>query len=94
MIRYEIKKDFMVDKIEGKVTIFNIENSTFYNFNDTGTYIFSFLKKGIDKRRMIQLLMKKYQISNKKAENDINEFLNKLLKNKIVFSSKQKKLDK
>ncbi len=91
MVRYKIKKDFIVDKIEGKITIFSIESSTFYNFNETGTYIFDLFKKNLDKRMIIQLLVKKYQISNKKAEKDISEFLNDLLKNKIIFSSKQKK---
>ena len=94
MTKYKIKKGFISDKIDGRVTIFNVSNSTFYSFNQSGSFIFKMIKKGKDKEEMMKQLIKRYKISGKKAIDDINDFLEQLLKNEIIFSLKQKKPNK
>ena len=77
-------KNFVIDKVDGKTTIFDVEGSVFYSFNETGSYIFSLLRKHKKKEEIINLLVKKYKISEKKARGDVDDFVKKLQKNKIL----------
>lgn len=88
--KYSIKKHFVIEKIEGKTTLFDVDSSTFYSFNETGTYIFSLVKKGQEKEKMTEALAKRYGITKKKAEKDVNDFLKDLVKNKIASPSMKK----
>lgn len=88
--KYSIKKHFVVEKIDGNTTLFDVETSTFYSFNDTGSYIFSLVKKGTPEEKIASALIKKYEISESKAKRDVTDFLKSLVKNKIASSSEKK----
>jgi 20S proteasome alpha/beta subunit len=83
-----VKKDFVIDKIDGETTIFDVDRSIFYSFNPSGSYIFAMIKKGFDENKIAKMLSKKYGISEKQAEKDVSDFLKNLSKNKIISSSK------
>lgn len=87
-MKYKLKEDFILDKIEGKITLFNVTNSTFYTFNDVGSYLVEKLFKGIKKGDLVVLLIKKYGITKARAVKDINVFLKELSNNKIISSLK------
>lgn len=93
-MKWKISKGFISQKIGKKLTIFDGEESALYTFNETASLIFGKLKKGFEKDKIIGLLIKKYKINKKKAEKDVNEFLNELKKNKIISSLKKKKSSK
>jgi hypothetical protein len=84
-----VKKQFVIEKIEGKTTLFDVETSTFYSFNESGSFIFGLVKKGMEKRKIVDLLAKKYDLQDSKAKKDVDDFLKDLLKNKIASASKQ-----
>lgn len=85
-----IKKHFVEEKIEGGTTLFDVETSTFYSFNESGSLIFGLLKKGKPVDYIASSLVKKYSISEKKAKKDVDDFIDELLKNKIAsFSGKK-----
>ncbi|VVA43777.1 conserved hypothetical protein [Candidatus Roizmanbacteria bacterium] len=94
MTQLLIKKDFVIDKINKEITIFNVDNSMFYSFNESGSYILEAIKKGFNEERIARILSKKYDISKKQAEKDVNDFLKQLSKNKIISFSRQKKARK
>lgn len=94
MTKLLIKKDFVIDKIDKEITIFNVNNSTLYSFNKIGTDIFEMIQKGFDEEKIAKTLLKKYMISKKQVKKDVNDFLKQLLKNKIISSSKQRKYNK
>lgn len=94
MTQLLIKKDFIIDKVDGEITIFDVENSIFYSFNKSGSYIFEMIKKGFDENKMAKILSRKYNISEKQAKKDISDFLKQLSKNKIISLSGQKKWNK
>lgn len=87
MTKLLIKKDFVIDKIDGEITIFNTDNSIFYSFNKSGSYIFEMIKKGFDEKRMVTSMTRKFKISEIQAKEDISFFLKKLSKNKIISFS-------
>lgn len=86
-------KDLVVDKIDGEISIFSIDDSTLYSFNKSGSDIFEMIKKGQNKKTIAKIMSKKYDISEKKAEKDVDDFLRNLSKNKIISISEQKKVN-
>jgi polyhydroxyalkanoate synthesis regulator phasin len=70
--------------LEDKITIFDGELSLLYTFSETASFIFSKIKLGWEKNKLIDALVKKYGISGKKAEKDVEEFMQELRCKKIV----------
>lgn len=85
---YKINKGFIVQKLDGKTTIFDGEKSVFYTFNETATFIFQKLKSGWDEDKISDYLVKKYSIKKEKAEKDVKELLLDLLSKKIILKMK------
>ena len=90
MPKYRINKGFIVQKLEAKTVIFDGEESVLYTFNETASYIFQKLKRGWDNKKIIDGLVKKYHIKEKKAKKDVNEVISDLVKKKIISASKSK----
>ncbi len=89
---YKINKGIISEKTGKKMTIFDGEESILYLFNETARFIFEKIKKGMDKKTIIDLLVNKYKVSKKTAEKDVEKIISELLKNKIISSlTKQKK---
>lgn len=89
-----IKKQFVVEKIEGKITLFDVDTSTFFSFNESASFIFNLVKKGTDREKVIKSLAKKYGLTEVKASRDVDDFLKELERNKIASASKQTKRNK
>jgi len=69
---YKLKKGLVSDRIGDKTKIFDGEKSLFYTFNETATFIFTHLKKGLTKKDIIENLIKKYDIGKERAEKDFD----------------------
>lgn len=87
-MEYKIEKGFIVEKIGRKMIVFSGEESTLYSFNGTGSYIFTKIKQGIKNDKIIDELTSEFNVSRKKAKKDFLEFVNVLIKNKIISSLK------
>ena len=87
-MKYKLQKGLIVQKLDDKITIFDGEESTLYTFNETASYIFAKIKLGWEKKKLIDALEKKYGISQKKAEKDIDGLIRELRKKKIIQLSK------
>lgn len=68
-----------------KINIFDGEQSLLYTLNQTATFIFEKLKQGLDDKKIIDVLIKKYSISKEKADKDVREFIKELKKRKILI---------
>ena len=84
MTKYKINKGFITQKLDDKTVIFDGEESMLYTFNETASYIFSKLKIGWEKEKIIGGLAKIYKVKEKKAEADLNDLIKDLLKKKII----------
>lgn len=81
---FKINKGFIVQKLDDKTVIFDGDKSVLYTFNSTATFIFQKIKSGFDNKRIVDLLVKKYGINIKKAQNDFKSLIKDLLKKKII----------
>ena len=87
MTKYKIKKGFIVQKLNNKITIFDSEKSVLYNFNETASFIFDKLKKQWDKKKIIGKLNQLYGVDNKTAGDDLNNLIRDLLSKKIISTA-------
>jgi len=83
-MKYKVQKGLIVQKLDDKITIFDGDESVLYTFNETASFIFSKLKLDWEKGKLIEALVKKYGISEKKAEKDISELIKELKEKKII----------
>jgi len=83
-MKYKVQKGLIVQKLDDKITIFDGDESVLYTFNETASFIFSKLKLDWEKEKLIEALVKKYGISEKKAEKDISELIKELKEKKII----------
>ncbi len=88
MRRYKVNKGFITQKLDGKTTIFDGEKSELYTFNQTASFVFDKIKKGIDKKEIITLMIKKYKITSVRAQKDYLDLEKKLLAKKIIVNSR------
>ena len=84
MKKIKINKGFITQKSGKKLTIFDPEASIVYSFNETAAFIFERIKRDSTVGEIIEKVCKKYDVSKDKAQSDVSEFLNTLVKNKIV----------
>lgn len=87
----KIKKDLIIEKIDNKIVIFDSKQLILFSFNETGSYIIKKIKSGDSTDKIIKGMVRKYRIKKDLAKKDLDEFLNSLLKKKLIFLSKRKK---
>ncbi|MEK7072371.1 MAG: PqqD family protein [Patescibacteria group bacterium] len=87
-VKYKINKGFIVQKLGNKTTIFDGEKSQLYTFNQTASFIFDKIKKGLSKEEIIELMIKKYKISNIRAQKDYLGLEKELFAKKIIVNSR------
>jgi hypothetical protein len=90
-MKYSVMKGNIIEKIDGEVVIFDSEKSVFFTLNNTATYIFEKIKSGLQKEKIIPLMVKKYRITEKIASSDFDELVQKLIGKKIISFSSIKK---
>lgn len=89
MKQYNLNKGYIIKKIEENITIFDAEQSLLYTLNKTGSYIFTKIKLGWNKDKIINALVKNYNIKKSNAQDDLNALINDLLTKKIVTHTKE-----
>ena len=82
---YKLKQGFIVQKKDNSVTLFDGEKSLLYTFNESASYIFEQIKKGLNGEEIIKKITKKYKISKKEANKDFRKLLNDLKRKKIIL---------
>jgi len=83
-MRYKINKGYISEQLDGKTVIFDSEESVLYTFNETASYIFKKIKSQTDENKIIELVIKRYQIEPKKAKRDLRDLVVELKKKKII----------
>lgn len=84
-MKYKIQKGLIVQKLDNKITIFDGDKSLLYTFNETATYVFNRLKKGLGEKDIIKTMIKRYKIDENRVEKDVKEIIDDLLKKKVVL---------
>jgi 6-pyruvoyl-tetrahydropterin synthase len=64
--------------------IFDADESVLYTLNETASVIFDKLKKKWDKERIVNFMLKKYDVKKERLEKDFDQLIEDLKKKKII----------
>jgi len=81
---YQIQKGLIIQKIDKETVIFDAEESVLYTLNETAAEIFKMIKKGLKQEEIVEKMVKKYSLKKEKAEKDVKELVEGLIKKGIV----------
>ena len=82
--KYTVSKGFIIQKIGNKSTLFDPESSVMYTLNETASYIFEKVKRGMAEKEIAGALMKKYDVSEQKAARDTKTLMKSLKRRGII----------
>ena len=85
----KIEKEYILRQIAGDYIIVPVgsaalEFNGMITVNETGAFLWEKLRKGTTKEELLHAMLEEYEVSEKEAEADIQEFLQMLQKNKIL----------
>lgn len=79
----KIKEDFILRKVADSYVVVPVNNMSLdfngiINLNETGAFLFELLQNGADREELISKLLDEYEVTEQKAENDIDLFIEKV----------------
>jgi len=79
----KIKDDFALRKVADSYVVVPVNSLTLdfngvINLNETGSFLFEQLQKGIEKEELVEKMLDEYDVTREKASADIDLFINKL----------------
>lgn len=85
----KIEKEYILRQIAGDYIIVPVgsaalEFNGMITVNETGAFLWEKLRKGTTKEELLHAMLEEYEVSEKEAEADIQEFLQMLQENKIL----------
>jgi hypothetical protein len=85
----KIAKEYILREIAGDYIIVPVraaalEFNGMITVNETGAFLWEKLREGTTKEELLHAMLEEYEVSEKEAEADIQEFLQMLQKNKIL----------
>ncbi|OGG15865.1 hypothetical protein A3J20_02575 [Candidatus Gottesmanbacteria bacterium RIFCSPLOWO2_02_FULL_42_29] len=84
MKKWKINNNFIIQKIGGKLSVFDAERSVMFTFNRTAEEIFKKIKSGWTVEKINGYLSGKYNVSVETSKKDIQE-LTQVLKKKGIL---------
>lgn len=82
---YKVQKGLIIQKIDNQTVIFDGEESVLYTLNETASLIFDKIKRKWNKEKIIDFILKKYEVKKEKLEKDFDELIDNLKKKKIIL---------
>ena len=73
--KYKVNKKFIIQKLDGKIVIFDGEKSILNTLNSTASLMFQKIKLGWDKGKIIDAIVKSYSIDEKTVSNDLEKMI-------------------
>lgn len=85
----KIKNGFIIREIAGSYVIIAagedaVDFGGMITVNETGAFLWGLLERGTSKKEMTEKLLSEYDVDEKTAEADIDEFIEKLRAGKIL----------
>ena len=85
----KIEKEYILREIAGDYIIVPVgaaalEFNGMITVNETGAFLWEKLREGTTREELLHAMLEEYEVSEKEAEADIQEFLQMLQKNKIL----------
>ncbi len=83
-MKYFLNKGFITQKVGDKTTIYSGEDSILYTLNETASYMLNGIKLGWEGQKIIEKIVKIYDVKQEKAELDFKDFILDLRKARIL----------
>lgn len=83
--KFKIQKGLIVQKIDNQTVIFDADQSVLYTLNETASVIFDKLKKKWNKEKIIDYILKKYEVKKERLEKDYEKLMKDLKDRKIII---------
>lgn len=84
----KLRDGYLLRKVAGKNIVVSVGNNVEFNgmltLNDTGVFYWNMLCKGTTKEKMLDAILKEYDVSKEEAASDIDVFLKKLEDAKLL----------
>jgi hypothetical protein len=87
MIKPKLAKGLIVQKMSQETVIFDSERAILFTLNETAGYLFSKLRLGWEKKKIIEAVSRRYQISEKRATIDLLGLLKQLQTKKVLLAN-------
>ena len=83
-MKLRVRKGFITQRKGDSITIFDTEKSVLHTFNSTATFIFDRLKMKLDTKEIVSQMVEEFSVSQEKAEQEVNKFIEVLLSENII----------
>jgi hypothetical protein len=83
------ENDVAAKVIDGEAIIINLANGIYYSMDKVGALIWDLIQGGHNLAHMIVLVTERYEVSRERAEADIEELANELLRENLVTLSEE-----
>lgn len=85
----KLKNGFILKNVAGNYIVVPVEGElvdlkAMITLTETGAFLWKLLEKGSDKEELTEKMLKEYDVDEKTAENDVNEFIKQLSENKML----------
>lgn len=80
-----INKNLIINKENGDYIIFNSDTDKFYALNEVTAFIWGLIVEGIEEAKIIQEVVKCYDVNEEKVKVDMKDILQELRNEKILL---------
>ena len=81
--------NFIYEKLNNQLTVFNTERSYLYTFNDTASFVYQLLKRHQTIDQVSKAMQRHYGLTKEKADKDLGLFLKELETKQILLDHPQ-----
>lgn len=85
---FKLQKGLIVQKLDDQVIIFDAEESVLYTLNETAGVIFDKIRKKWSKEKIVEYMIKHYEVKEERVRKDLDKLVNDLKKKKILVEDK------
>ncbi|MGM0442461.1 MAG: PqqD family protein [Elusimicrobiota bacterium] len=87
-MKYSVNKNIVPRRIDGKYYIVEPGKQILHSLNETGTFIFSLLKKEKNSEKIVKALCREFDVDKHKAEEDLKKFIDRMKEKEIIRCKK------
>ncbi len=83
---FQLSKDVLSQKIDGESVLLDMKSEHYFGLNDIGGKVLELLKNGVTVERILDILLKQYDVKEEQLETDIKELLQQLLDAQLIIA--------
>ena len=78
------REGFIVSDMDGEKVMLSINDGKYYNLGEMGGEIWELMKDPISMQELVKELRSQYEVDQDECEEQVNSFLNQLLKENLI----------